>query len=90
MSRRVPSHIITAMMGTAITPFTTALDPIKALVWSAVVNGVIAVPIMAVMMWLGTRRDILGDYTLTRRHQVIGWFATGVMAVAVVAMVFSG
>ena len=68
----------------------TSLDPIKALVWSAVVNGVIAVPIMAVMMWLGTRRDILGDYTLTRRHQVIGWFATGVMAVAVVAMVFSG
>ena len=68
----------------------TALDPIKALVWSAVVNGVIAVPIMAVMMWLGTRRDILGDYTLTRRHQVIGWFATGVMAVAVAAMVFTG
>ena len=65
----------------------TPLDPIKALVWSAIVNGVIAVPIMAVMMWLGMRRDILGDNILTRRHQLLGWFATTVMAVAVVAMI---
>ena len=68
----------------------TSLDPIKALVWSAIVNGVIAVPIMAVMMWLGARKDVLGDYTLTRRHRVMGWFATAVMAMAVVAMVVSG
>ena len=68
----------------------TALDPIKALVWSAIVNGVIAVPIMAVMMWLGMRRDILGDHTLTRRHRVMGWLATAVMAIAVMAMVASG
>jgi len=65
----------------------TPLDPIKALVWSAVVNGVVAVPIMAAMMWLGTRRDILGAFTLTRRHRVLGWLATAVMAAAVVAMV---
>ena len=64
----------------------TPLDPIKALVWSAIVNGVIAVPIMAVMMWLGMRKDILGDHTLTRAHQVMGWFATAVMGLAVVAM----
>jgi NRAMP (natural resistance-associated macrophage protein)-like metal ion transporter len=64
----------------------TPLDPIKALVWSAVVNGVIAVPIMAVMLWLGTRRDILGEHTLSIRHQVLGWFATAVMAAAVIAM----
>ena len=67
----------------------TPLDPIKALVWSAVVNGVIAVPIMAVMMWLGTRRELLGAYTLSGRHRVLGWFATAVMAAAVIAM-FSG
>ena len=64
----------------------TPLDPIKALVWSAVVNGVIAVPIMAVMMWLGTRRELLGDYTLTLRHRVLGWLATAVMGAAVIAM----
>ena len=42
---------------------------------------------MAVMMWLGTRRDVLGEYTLSRRHRVLGWFATAVMALAVTAMV---
>lgn len=68
----------------------TPLDPIKALVWSAVVNGIIAVPIMAVMMWLGSNREILGDYTLSRRHLVLGWFATAVMAAAVVAMIVAG
>jgi NRAMP (natural resistance-associated macrophage protein)-like metal ion transporter len=67
----------------------TPLDPIKALVWSAVVNGVVAVPIMTVMMVLATRRDILGSYTLTLRHRLLGWFATAVMAAAVVAMLFS-
>jgi Mn2+/Fe2+ NRAMP family transporter len=68
----------------------TPLDPIKALVWSAVVNGIIAVPIMAVMMWLGSRREILGEYTLTQRHRVLGWFATTVMAAAIAAMLFAG
>lgn len=68
----------------------TPLDPIKALVWSAVVNGIIAVPIMAVMMWLGSNREILGKFTLTRRHRVLGWFATAVMAAAVVAMIVAG
>jgi len=64
----------------------TPVDPIKALVWSAVVNGVIAVPIMVVMMWLGTKRELLGDYTITLRHRVLGWFATAVMGTAVIAM----
>jgi len=75
-------------LGTAIGTLLNfiAVDPIKALVWSAVVNGVIAVPIMAVMLWLGTRRDVLGDYTLSGRHRVLGWFATAVMAAAVTAM----
>jgi NRAMP (natural resistance-associated macrophage protein)-like metal ion transporter len=67
----------------------TPLDPIKALVWSAVVNGVVAVPIMAAMMWLGTRRDVLGAFTLSRRHQLLGWLATAVMAAAVLAMVLT-
>jgi Mn2+/Fe2+ NRAMP family transporter len=68
----------------------TPLDPIKALVWSAIVNGVIAVPIMAVMMHLGMRTDILGEHTLGTRHRWLGWLATAVMAAAVVAMVVSG
>jgi NRAMP (natural resistance-associated macrophage protein)-like metal ion transporter len=80
--------LITATLVGTLIDF-TSLDPIKALVWSAVVNGVVAVPIMAVMMWLGNHGDILGKATLTRRHQWLGWFATAVMLAAVLAMVGS-
>ncbi|MGB4813122.1 MAG: Nramp family divalent metal transporter [Methylophilaceae bacterium] len=64
----------------------TSLDPIKALIYSAVVNGVVAVPIMAVMMWMGGNKLILGNYTLTLRHKVIGWLATLIMLLPIIAM----
>ena len=63
-----------------------AVDPIKALVWSAVVNGVISVPIMVVMMWIGQSRHLMGKLTMSLRHRVFGWGATGVMALAVLFM----
>jgi NRAMP (natural resistance-associated macrophage protein)-like metal ion transporter len=62
------------------------IDPIKALVLSAQINGVIAVPIMTVMMMLAHNSKIMGKYTLSARHTVIGWFGVAVMLVAVVAM----
>ena len=65
----------------------TPIDPIKALVWSAVINGVIAVPIMAVMMLLGSRTRVMGHYVIGKRLRVFGWMATLVMAAAVIAMV---
>jgi NRAMP (natural resistance-associated macrophage protein)-like metal ion transporter len=64
----------------------TPVDPIKALFWSALVNGVIAVPIMAVMMVLAHNKKIMGEYTLSSRHTVIGWAGVAIMLVAVVAM----
>jgi NRAMP (natural resistance-associated macrophage protein)-like metal ion transporter len=64
----------------------TSIDPIKALLWSAVVNGVISVPIMAVMMRMAVRPEIMGTLTIRPRLQRLGWFATGLMALAVVAM----
>ena len=65
------------------------VDPIKALVWSAMLNGVIAVPIMAVMMRMAVRPEIMGTFTITPKLQRLGWFATAVMAIAVVAMLVS-
>lgn len=62
------------------------VDPIQALVWSAIVNGVIAVPIMFVMMRIGQSAEIMGHLTMTRRHRFFGWSATAVMALAVVFM----
>lgn len=62
------------------------VDPIKALVWSAIVNGVISVPIMAALMWIGQSERLMGQYTISARHRFFGWSATLVMAVAVVLM----
>ena len=62
------------------------VDPIKALVWSAIVNGVISVPIMAALMWIGQSKLLMGNYTITPRHRFFGWAATIVMSVAVVLM----
>ena len=62
------------------------LDPMKALVWSAIVNGVIAVPIMAVMLWIGQSSRLMGDWSITLRHRVLGWTATLAMAISVVTM----
>ncbi len=62
------------------------LDPIKALLWSAIVNGVISVPIMVVMMLIGQSKSIMGHLTISLRHRFFGWAATMVMALAVLLM----
>jgi NRAMP (natural resistance-associated macrophage protein)-like metal ion transporter len=62
------------------------VDPIKALYWSAVLNGVIAVPVMVIMMAVASSRKIMGDLKISGWLRVLGWLCTGVMAVAVLAM----
>jgi Mn2+/Fe2+ NRAMP family transporter len=75
---------VATLAGVAIS--LSPINPIKALYWSAVINGVISVPIMAVMMLMAARTDVMGRFVVTRRLKWLGWLATGVMAVAVVAM----
>jgi len=64
----------------------TPLDPIQALFWSAVLNGVISVPIMAAMMIIATRKQIMGAFTATLNQRIFGWLATVVMAAAALAL----
>jgi Mn2+/Fe2+ NRAMP family transporter len=64
----------------------SGVDSIKMLLWAAIVNGVIAVPIMAVMMLLAAKTAVMGRFTVGRRLRMLGWLATCVMAAAVVAM----
>jgi Mn2+/Fe2+ NRAMP family transporter len=64
----------------------TPLDPIKALFWSAVINGVAAVPIMVLIMLMASRRVVMGQFTLTRWLTGLGWLATAVMAMAAIGM----
>jgi NRAMP (natural resistance-associated macrophage protein)-like metal ion transporter len=67
----------------------TPIDPIRALVVAAVINGVVSVPVMAVMMLLATRDRVMGVFTINRPLLWIGWLATAVMSAAVIAMAVS-
>jgi NRAMP (natural resistance-associated macrophage protein)-like metal ion transporter len=62
------------------------LDPIKALFWSAVINGVVAVPLMVIIMLMAMRHDVMGRFVLPRVLWAMGWLCTGTMAVAVAIM----
>lgn len=64
----------------------TPLDPVKALYWSAVINGVVAVPLMVVMMLMSSRTTIMGDFTLPWFLKLFGWLATAAMAAAAIIM----
>jgi Mn2+/Fe2+ NRAMP family transporter len=62
------------------------LDPVKALFWSAVVNGAVAAPLMVMIMILASRRQVMGKFTLPWRLKLLGWSATGVMAAVTLGM----
>lgn len=67
----------------------TPIDPIKALYWSAIVNGVIAVPVMAVMMVLAAKPRVMGRFMISLRLRLLGWLATLVMAAAAAVMLIT-
>jgi NRAMP (natural resistance-associated macrophage protein)-like metal ion transporter len=64
----------------------TPLDPIKALFWSAVINGLVAVPVMVMIMLLASRASVMGQFTLTPTLKILGWLATAVMIAAAIGM----
>ena len=84
-AREFYAMIASATLGGVAIDF-TPIDPIKALFWTAVINGVIAVPIMMVMMLLAEDPTVMGPFVVTRRLKTLGWLATWTMAAAVVAM----
>ena len=65
----------------------TPLDPIKALFWSAVINGVAAVPIMVMIMLMASRKKVMGQFALRPLLKALGWVATAAMAAAAIGMV---
>ncbi len=64
----------------------SAIDPIKALFWSAVINGIVAVPVMAMMMHLSSHRAAMGDFKLPLGLKIVGWVATAVMTAAALGL----
>lgn len=65
----------------------TSIDPIKALFWSAVINGVAAVPIMVVMMLMTANPKVTGTLRLPLRQKVVGWSCTAVMFLVAAGMI---
>lgn len=88
---RAKAFYATIVIATAIGALMnfTPINPIKALFWAAVINGIVAVPVMAVMMLLSTKTAIMGRFTVHGPLRFVGWLATAVMAVAAVAMFVS-
>lgn len=64
----------------------TRIDPIKALFWSAVLNGIVAVPLMVLMMVMTVQPKVMGQFTLPRGLWLMGWLSTIVMALTVGAL----
>jgi Mn2+/Fe2+ NRAMP family transporter len=62
------------------------IDPMKALFWSAVINGVVAVPLMVVIILLVSKKSVMGKFTASRTLVVLGWIAAAVMGAAAVRM----
>jgi len=81
--------IITASTLAGIVIACSSLDPIQALLWSAVINGFAAVPIMVGMMYVAGRRDQMGRFTIGAVTRVFGWLAMAATALAAITMVIA-
>jgi Mn2+/Fe2+ NRAMP family transporter len=66
------------------------ISPMKALFWSAVINGVVAVPLMVVIILLVSKTSVMGPFTAGRPIIILGWIATAVMGVAAAWMFVPG
>ena len=77
---------IATLLGVALV--FSGIDPIKALLWSAVINGVVAVPIMITLMHMASKTSIMGTFVVGRKTKVLGWMATILMAVAATILIW--
>jgi len=76
--------VIATVVGTIINFL--PVDPIRALYWSAVINGVMAAPVIVMMMLLASSRRVMGEFTLSAPMKLLGWTTAVVMALCVVGL----
>ncbi len=86
---RAPAFYLTIAAATVVGAALnfTPIDPIKALFWSAVINGIVAVPLMAMIMIMASRRSVMREFTIPLWQKVLGWTATCAMMGAAVGMI---
>ena len=80
--------IVSVLLGLVIQY--TPISPMKALFWSAVINGVIAVPLMVVIILLVSKKSVMGHFTASRPIIILGWVAVAVMGAAALGMFMLG
>lgn len=66
------------------------ISPMKALFWSAVINGIVAVPLIVVIITLVSRKSVMGEFTVGRPMIILGWITVGVMGAAMILMLTLG
>ena len=66
------------------------ISPMKALFWSAVINGVVAVPLIVIIILLASRKSLMGAFTASRSLIVLGWVTAAIMGAAAVRMLIPG
>jgi NRAMP (natural resistance-associated macrophage protein)-like metal ion transporter len=87
-ARRAPGFylIVTAATVAGLAAALTSFDPIRMLFWSAVVNGIVAVPLMVAMMVAVSSRKIMGKFVASPALKIFGCGATALMGLVVAAM----
>lgn len=66
------------------------ISPMKALFWSAVINGIVAVPLLVVVTLLASRKSLMGDFTAPKSIVILGWITTAIMGAAALGMFILG
>ena len=89
MPRKAPAFygVILAGMVLGVAIDWSSINPIKALFWSAVMNGFVAVPVLVGAMIVVSSKKVMGTFTASRMLQLFGWITTIVMAIATSSMV---
>jgi Mn2+/Fe2+ NRAMP family transporter len=78
--------VITVSVLAALVLQCSPINPIKALFWSSVINGIVAVPLMVMIILLSSKRSVMGAYVERGWIRVLAWIATAVMGMAVIWM----
>ncbi len=86
--RKAKAFYITIALATVagIAIIFSPVDPIKALFWTAIINGVVAVPVMVMMMLIAANKQVMSNFAVDGVLKYIGWIATAVMAAASIGM----
>ena len=87
-AKRFYAVIVAAMLLSLLLDF-IGLDPIKALVFSAAINGIVAVPILALLMIMSRDSRIVGQFRISTAYNVLGWLTTAFMTLAAVGLLVS-